>query len=132
MDWNAKVLVGITVAIYEHVKAWNCLNPMDQNQRSSKVPSKPVILWFHLNSPKAHLVPPPAMGRDTFHCPRLLQAPSSLALDTARDPGAATAALGTLCQGLPTLTGNNSFPISHPALPSGSGKPFPVSCPCSS
>ncbi|NXK61517.1 KSR2 Kinase, partial [Sylvietta virens] len=30
---------------------------------------------------------------------------------------------------LPTLPGNNSCPISHPALPSGSGKPFPVSCP---
>uniref|UniRef100_A0A8C0ZI97 cGMP-dependent protein kinase n=10 Tax=Passeriformes TaxID=9126 RepID=A0A8C0ZI97_CYACU len=41
------------------------------------------------------------MGRDSFHCPRLLQAPkSSLALGTSRDPGAATAALGTLCQGL--------------------------------
>uniref|UniRef100_A0A8C5TZ70 Uncharacterized protein n=1 Tax=Malurus cyaneus samueli TaxID=2593467 RepID=A0A8C5TZ70_9PASS len=56
---------------------------------------------------------------------------SSLALGTARDPGAATAALGTLCQGLPTLPGNNSFPISHPSLPSGTGKPFPVSCPSS-
>ncbi|NXB05964.1 FBX41 protein, partial [Cnemophilus loriae] len=44
------------------------------------------------------------MGRDTLRCPRLLQAPvSNLALDTARDPGAATAALGTLCQGLPPL-----------------------------
>ena len=74
---------------------------------------------------KSHPVPPPAKGRDTFHWPRLLQAPmSNLALGTARDPGAATAALGTLCQGLPTLPGNNSFPISHPALPSGTGKPF--------
>ncbi|NXO16108.1 FBX41 protein, partial [Oriolus oriolus] len=35
---------------------------------------------------------------------QLLQAPvSSLALGTARDPGAAPAALGTLCQGLPTI-----------------------------
>uniref|UniRef100_A0A8U8ANW8 Uncharacterized protein n=1 Tax=Geospiza parvula TaxID=87175 RepID=A0A8U8ANW8_GEOPR len=47
---------------------------------------------------------------------------SSLALGTARDPGAAPAALGTLCQGLPTLPGNNSsLPRSHPALPSGTG-----------
>ena len=46
------------------------------------------------------------MGRDTFHCPRVLQAMSSLALDTARD-GAATAALGSLCQGLTILPGNN-------------------------
>ncbi|NXI78899.1 FBX41 protein, partial [Rhipidura dahli] len=37
---------------------------------------------------------------DTSHCPRLPQAPmSNLVLDTARDPGAAPAALGTLCQG---------------------------------
>ncbi|KAF4802839.1 hypothetical protein TURU_021585 [Turdus rufiventris] len=71
-----------------------------------------------------------AMGRDTFHYPRLLQAPkSSLALDTARDPETATASLGTLCQGLLTLPGNNSFPISHLTPPSGSGKPFPASCP---
>uniref|UniRef100_A0A8C3NTU2 Small ribosomal subunit protein bS6m n=1 Tax=Cyanoderma ruficeps TaxID=181631 RepID=A0A8C3NTU2_9PASS len=62
---------------------------------------------------KAHLVPSPAMGRDTSHCPRLLQAPvSSLALGTARDPGAATAALGTLCQGLTTFKTKNFFPIS--------------------
>uniref|UniRef100_A0A8C5UFY6 Uncharacterized protein n=1 Tax=Malurus cyaneus samueli TaxID=2593467 RepID=A0A8C5UFY6_9PASS len=46
-------------------------------------------------------VPTPALSRDTSHCPRLLPAPmSSLALGTARDPGAATASLGTLCQGL--------------------------------
>ncbi|NXM54156.1 IF4G3 factor, partial [Illadopsis cleaveri] len=39
---------------------------------------------------KSHPVPPAAMGRDTFHYPRLLQAPASnLALDTSRD-GAAT------------------------------------------
>ncbi|XP_053858051.1 uncharacterized protein LOC128821143 [Vidua macroura] len=71
---------------------------------------------------KAQLIPPlPWQG----HLPlsQLLPAAvSNPALGTARDPGAATAALGTLCQGLPTLTGNNSqFPISHPALPSGTG-----------
>ncbi|NXU01241.1 MK15 kinase, partial [Buphagus erythrorhynchus] len=52
--------------------------------------------------------------------PRLLQALSSLAWKTSRDG----ASLGSLCQGLPTLTGKNSFPISHLTLPSGSGKPF--------
>ena len=36
------------------------------------------------------------MGRDTFPYPRLLQAPSNLALDTSRDPGAATAS-AVLC-----------------------------------
>ena len=40
------------------------------------------------------LFQPPAVGRDTFHYPRLLQAPSNLALDTSKDPGAATASLG--------------------------------------
>uniref|UniRef100_A0A8C5UCU2 Uncharacterized protein n=1 Tax=Malurus cyaneus samueli TaxID=2593467 RepID=A0A8C5UCU2_9PASS len=59
------------------------------------------------------------MGRDTFHCPRLLQAPSSLALDTARDPGAATASLGTLCQGLPTLPGMDFPLLSNLTLLSG-------------
>uniref|UniRef100_A0A8D2M763 RELT-like 2 n=1 Tax=Zonotrichia albicollis TaxID=44394 RepID=A0A8D2M763_ZONAL len=50
---------------------------------------------------------------------------SSLALGTARDPGAAPAALGTLCQGLPTLPGKQLIP-NIPSIP-GSGKPFPVS-----
>ncbi|KAJ7427984.1 hypothetical protein WISP_02344 [Willisornis vidua] len=44
----------------------------------------------------------------TFHQPRLLQALSNLALDTSKD-GAATASLGNLCQGLPTLITKNSF-----------------------
>ncbi|RMC11787.1 hypothetical protein DUI87_11913 [Hirundo rustica rustica] len=35
----------------------------------------------------------PCHGQDTFHYPRVRQATSSLALDTSRDPGAATAAL---------------------------------------
>ncbi|NXF75326.1 KSR2 Kinase, partial [Sclerurus mexicanus] len=35
---------------------------------------------------KAHPVPPPAMGWDTFHQPRLLQAPSNLAVDTSAQP----------------------------------------------
>ncbi|NWT73120.1 MIPT3 protein, partial [Prunella himalayana] len=89
----------------------------------------PSMFVFLLIQQEATLFQTPAMIRDTFHCPRLPQALSILALDTSTDPGAVTASLGTLCQGLPTLPGNNSFPISHPALPSGSGKPFPVSCP---
>jgi len=45
---------------------------------------------------KDHLVPsPPAMGRDTFHKTRLLKAPSSLALNMAREE-ASTTSLG-LC-----------------------------------
>jgi len=42
------------------------------------------------------------MGRDPFHQPRLLPAPSNLALNPARE-GAATASLGSLGQGLTTL-----------------------------
>jgi len=37
------------------------------------------------------------MGRDTFHQARLLKAPSSTAVNTARE-GAATASLGNLGQ----------------------------------
>ncbi|TRZ15117.1 hypothetical protein HGM15179_011977 [Zosterops borbonicus] len=50
---------------------------------------------------------------------------SSLVLNTSRDPEAATAALGNLCQGLAILTGENFFAISHLPLPCGNGKPFP-------
>jgi len=42
------------------------------------------------------------MSRDIFHQPRLFRAPSSLALNTARE-GAATASLGNLCQCYTTL-----------------------------
>lgn len=68
----------------------------------------------------------PTMDRDTFYYPRLLQAPSSLALDTSRDAGAATAALGTPCQGLPTLTGKNFLLISNQSILSFNLKPFPL------
>jgi len=44
------------------------------------------------------------MSRGIFHQPRVLRAPSSLALNTARE-GAATASLGNLGQGLTTLMG---------------------------
>lgn len=43
--------------------------------------------------PEDHLVPCPAMGRDTFHQPSLLQTQSRLALDTSRD-GTSMTALG--------------------------------------
>ena len=50
----------------------------------------------------------------TFPDPTWIQAPvSNLALDTARDPGAATENLGIPAQPLPTLPGSNSFPIFH-------------------
>ena len=48
------------------------------------------------------------MGRDPFHQSRLLQAPSNLTLNPARE-GAATASLGNLGQGLTTLIVKNFF-----------------------
>ena len=67
-----------------------------------------------------------AMGRDTFHCPRLSQALPSLALNASRD-GAAKTALGNFCpiyhSLLPAIY---SFRISHLSLPSISVKPFPL------
>jgi len=79
-----------------------------------------VLLWYGMNKECGtlqnhrmiwvgrdltdHLAPtPPAMGRDTFHWTRLLKAPSSLALNTARE-GEATPALGNLFQCLTALT----------------------------
>ena len=65
------------------------------------------------------------MSRDISHQPRVLRAPSNLALSPARE-GAATASLGSLGQGFTTLTGKNFFPISHLNLPSVSLEPFPL------
>jgi len=61
------------------------------------------------------------MGRDTFRQTRLLQAPSNLALNTARE-GAATASLGNLGRGLTTLIITNFCLISTLNLPSFSLK----------
>jgi len=61
------------------------------------------------------------MSRDPFHQSRVLRAPSSLALNTARE-GAATASLGNLCQGLTTLMVKNFVLISNLNLPSFSLK----------
>ena len=61
-----------------------------------------------------HLVPTP-LSRDIFHQTRLLRAPSSLALNTARE-GAATASLGNLGQGLTTLMVKNFLLIAKSAL----------------
>jgi len=65
------------------------------------------------------------MVRDPFHQPRVLQAPSNLALSTARE-GAATASLGNLGQGLTTLRVKNFFLISDLNLPSFSLQPSPL------
>ena len=73
------------------------------------------LIWFQ----------PPAMSRDIFHQPRVLRAPSNLALNPARE-GAATASLANLGQGLTTLMGKNFFPISNLNLPSFSLEPFPL------
>jgi len=60
---------------------------------------------------KDHLVPTSAISRDIFHQPRLLRAPSNLALNPARE-GAVTASLGNLGQGFTILMVKNFFLIS--------------------
>jgi len=80
--------------------------------------------WQVATGPGRERVLPHAMGRDPFHQPRVLRAPSSLALNPARE-GAATASLGSLGQGLTTLTVKNSILRSNPNPPSFSVKPFP-------
>jgi len=65
------------------------------------------------------------MGRDTFHQTRLLKAPSSLALNTAKE-GAAAASLGNLFQCRTALIGKNFFLISNLNLPSFSSMPLPL------
>jgi len=62
------------------------------------------------------------MGRDPFHQTRVLQAPPNPALNTARE-GTATASLGSLGQGLTSLTGKNFFLVPTLNLPSFSLKP---------
>jgi len=64
------------------------------------------------------------MSRDIFHQPRVLRAPSSLALSTARE-GAATASPGSLGQCFTTLMVKNFFLIPNLNLPSFSLEPFP-------
>ena len=65
------------------------------------------------------------MSREPFHQTRLLNAPSNLALNTARE-GAATASLGNLGQCFTTLMVKNFFLISNLNLPSFSSKPSPL------
>jgi len=66
---------------------------------------------------------PRAVGRDTFHQPRVLRALSNLALDTARE---GKTSLGNLGQAITTLTGKNFFLLSSLNLPSFSLKPLPL------
>ena len=63
------------------------------------------------------------MGRDIFHQPGLLRAPSNLALNTARE-GAATASLGNLCWCFITLMVKNFLQISALLVYSHSPLPY--------
>ncbi|RMB98546.1 hypothetical protein DUI87_24760 [Hirundo rustica rustica] len=87
-------------------------SPQSRSSRGGDLGEKgdhKITEWFGLGRTlKTISFPPPAMGRDIFHYPRLLQAPSNLAWDTSRD-GAATDALSDLCQGLSTLTVTVTF-----------------------
>lgn len=65
-----------------------------------------MVEWFRQKETlKLNPVPLPAVGRDTFYYPRLLQP----GLESFQD-GAATTSPGNLCQGLLTLTGKDFFP----------------------
>lgn len=63
---------------------------------------------------------------------RLLRDPSNLTLNTSREPGAATASLSNMYQGLTTFTGNNFFLTFNLNLFTDHvHSPCPVSlCPC--
>jgi len=56
------------------------------------------------------------MGRDTFHQPRVLRAPSNLALNTARE-GTATASLGSLLLWAASLGSFSGQPVPGPHHP---------------
>ncbi|NWW39841.1 MP2K2 kinase, partial [Panurus biarmicus] len=77
------------------------------------VSSFQVGFWGNLGSSQL-CFHPHLVHRDTFHYPRLLQAPSNLALDTSRDPGAATASLGTCARASPLSQGRILRPPGRP------------------
>ena len=97
-----------------------------QQTRSGAVRGHRLMDWFGLGGTLEIIwSQPPARSRDISHQPRVLRAPSNLALSPARE-GAATVSLGSLGQGLTTLLGKNFFPISDLNLPSVSSEPFPL------
>jgi len=63
------------------------------------------------------------MGRDPFHQPRVLRAPSNLALNPSRE---GETAMGNWCQGLTTPRVKNSLLTPNLNLPSFSSKPSPL------
>ena len=68
---------------------------------------------------------PPAMGRDTFHQTRLLNAPSNLALNTSTE-GASTTSLGNLFWCLTALMVKNFFFMANLNLLCFSLKALPL------
>ncbi|KFU85683.1 Zinc finger CCCH domain-containing protein 11A [Chaetura pelagica] len=82
--------------------------------------------WFGLEGTlKIIQSQPLCMGRDTSHQTRLLQAPSNLPFNTARD-GAATASLGNLFQCVTTLTVKNFLLMSYLNLSCSSSNLLPL------
>ena len=86
------LLVASTAGLFTIIESWNGLGWKGPQRSSGSNP--------------------PAMSRDIFHQPRLLRAPSNLALSPARE-GVATASLGSLGQRFTTLMGKNFFLISN-------------------
>lgn len=104
----------------------NVLNPGFQLglllQNCHQISQNPRMVWVGRDL-KAYLITLPATGRNSFHYPRMLQAPSNLVLHTSSD-GAATAFLDTPCQDFPTLPGKNFSSLTHQILLSVSLRPF--------
>ena len=63
------------------------------------------------------------MGRDSFHYPRLLKAPSNMALNASKE-GISIISPGNLFQYLTTLIVKNFLLIASLSLPSFSLKPL--------
>jgi len=104
----------------------NCPHEPEHGPTRSVQANHRIMEWFGLEGTlKLLWFQPPAMSRDVSHQPRVLRAPSNLALSTARE-GAATASLGSVGQGLTTLRGKNFFLISHLNLPSFHLQLFPL------
>lgn len=81
--------------------------------------------WFGLGGTlKISNSNPLSMGRDTFQCPRWLQALSNLALDTSRDGESTTSWENCSSSSLPSRDGPTIPSIAEPTAPAGGGQSF--------
>ncbi|XP_053939503.1 uncharacterized protein LOC128854006 isoform X2 [Cuculus canorus] len=99
---------------YHKSEVWSsCAYLAGQNHRNME--------WVGLEGTSQPIQSHPCHGQGHLPLDQGLRAPSNLAWNPSRD-GAATTALGTLGQGLPTRTAKHFFLMSHLNLPSFSLK----------